>query len=110
MTAAEAMIPLIAILAIFVGMPWLFLHYMTKWKQAKTITIQDEDLLDELHDIARRLADRMETVERLIASDRADAAQRPQDPRASDPRLAEPRLSAPPVELHPQIRRKDQSY
>jgi phage shock protein B len=106
----EALIPLTAVLAIFVGMPWLLMHYMTKWKQAKSITIQDEDLLDELHDIARRLADRMETVERLIASDRADAAQRAFEPRQNDPRLPDPRISAPNVELHPQLRRKDQSY
>ena len=66
----EELIPLTAIVAIFVGMPWLVLHYLTKWKQAKSITIEDEDLLDELHDIARRLDDRMNTIERIIAADR----------------------------------------
>ncbi len=69
----EDLIPLTAVLSIFVGMPWLFLHYTTKWKQAKSITVEDEDLLDELHDIARRLDDRMLTIERIIAADRADA-------------------------------------
>jgi phage shock protein B len=70
----EAMVPLTAILGVFVGMPWLILHYVTKWKQAKSITVQDEDLLDELHDIARRLEDRMQTVERIIAADRGEPA------------------------------------
>ena len=30
---------------------------------------EDENLLDELHDIARRLEDRMTTIERIIAAD-----------------------------------------
>ncbi|MGL6042953.1 MAG: envelope stress response membrane protein PspB [Sandaracinobacteroides sp.] len=92
------MIPLTAILGVFVGMPWLILHYVTKWKQAKSITVQDEDLLDELHDIARRLADRMETVERIIAADRPDL-----------PRPSELRSEISNIELHPQLLRKDQA-
>lgn len=70
MNAWDNLIPLTAVIAIFVGMPWLILHYVTKWKQAKSITIEDEDLLDELHDIARRLDDRMNSIERIIAADR----------------------------------------
>ncbi len=70
MEALEAVIPITAIVAIFVGLPWLFLHYMTKWKQASALTREDEDLLDELHDIARRLDERMTTIERIMAADR----------------------------------------
>lgn len=54
---------------IFVGMPWVILHYVTKWKQAKTLTGEDENLLDELHYTARRLEDRLQTIERIIAAD-----------------------------------------
>jgi len=54
---------------LFLGLPWLVLHYMTKWKTAATLTREDENLLDELHDIARRLEDRMMTIERIIAAD-----------------------------------------
>lgn len=61
--------PMIAIIAIFVGLPWLILHYMTKWKTSATITTDDEVLLDELYQLARRLDERMDTVERLVASD-----------------------------------------
>jgi len=58
-----------AIVAIFVGLPWLILHYMTKWKTAATITTDDEVLLDELYNLAKRLDERMDTVERLVAVD-----------------------------------------
>ena len=60
-------IPIVAIL--FVGLPWVILHYVTKWKSAATLTPQDENLLDDLYDTARRLEDRLNTVERIIAAD-----------------------------------------
>jgi phage shock protein B len=69
MGAIEALIPLSAILAIFVGMPWLFLHYTTKWKQAKTLTVDDENLLDDLNDTARRLEERVITIERIMTAE-----------------------------------------
>lgn len=54
---------------IVIGLPWLILHYITKWKTAATITTDDEVLLEELYNLAKRLDDRMDTVERLVASD-----------------------------------------
>jgi len=54
---------------IVVGLPWLILHYVTKWKTAATITADDEVLLEELYNLAKRLDERMDTVERLVASD-----------------------------------------
>lgn len=65
----DVFVPLIAITSIFVGLPWLILHYMTRWKTAATLTREDENLLDELYDLARRLEDRMTTIERIIAAD-----------------------------------------
>ena len=59
----------LAILAIFLGLPWIIMHYITKWKTAATITTDDENLLEELYGLAKRLDERMDTVERLVASD-----------------------------------------
>ena len=59
----------IVVPAIFIGLPWIILHYITKWKTAATITTDDETLLEELYQLARRLDERMDTVERLVASD-----------------------------------------
>ena len=55
--------------SIFLGLPWIILHHMTKWKTAATLTSGDEQLLDELHRLAKRLDDRMDTVDRLVAAD-----------------------------------------
>lgn len=62
----ELFIPIIAITALFVVLPWIVFHYVTKWKAQATLTKEDEDLLDELHELARRLDDRMRTIERII--------------------------------------------
>lgn len=63
---------LIIIPMVVIGLPWLIMHYITKWKTAATITTDDEVLLDELYQLARRLDERMDTVERLVASDNPD--------------------------------------
>jgi phage shock protein B len=57
---------------LFLGLPWVILHYVTKWKQAPNITDEDEKLLDELYSLARRLEDRVVTVERIVAADHPD--------------------------------------
>lgn len=62
-------IEFIVIPLLFIGLPWLILHYVTKWKTAATITSDDEVLLEELYNLAKRLDERMDTVERLVASD-----------------------------------------
>ena len=58
-----------AIVAIFIALPWIVFHYITKWKTAASITTDDEALLEELYNLAKRLDERMDTVERLVASD-----------------------------------------
>ena len=59
----------LAIISLFIGLPWLIFHYMTKWKQAKTLTDSDERLLDDLHEAARRLDDRICTLERIMTAE-----------------------------------------
>lgn len=68
----EVFVPVIAIAVLFIGLPWLIMHYVTKWKQAPKITQEDENLLDEMFNLARRLEDRVTTVERIVAADNPD--------------------------------------
>jgi phage shock protein B len=65
----DNIIPLIAIVTLFIGLPWLIFHYITKWKTAATLTSGDEKLLDELHEAARRLDDRLCTIERIMTAE-----------------------------------------
>lgn len=88
----EDLVPIIVIPTIFLGLPWIIFHYITRWKTAATLTTQDEDLLDELNDIARRLDDRVVTIERIMDAEspgwRASSLPAP-DPQNS--RLSETR-------------------
>ena len=59
----------IIIPVVVLGLPWIIFHYITKWKTAATLTNDDESLLEELYQLARRLDERMDTVERLVSSD-----------------------------------------
>ena len=68
----DVLVPLIVVPVIFVVLPWIIFHYITKWKTAATLTTGDEALLEELYQVAKRLDARMDTVERLVASDNPD--------------------------------------
>lgn len=68
----DVLVPIVVIPSIFLGMPWIIFHYITKWKQAPKITDEDEKLLDEMFNLARRLEDRLNTVERIVAADNPD--------------------------------------
>lgn len=69
MGGAEFVMGITTVLVLFVGLPWLVFHYITKWKQSAKITPEDENLLDDMYNLARRLEERVVTVERIIAAD-----------------------------------------
>ena len=62
-------VPAIVMGILFLALPWLIFHYVTKWKTAKTMTGADEKFLDELHDAARRLDDRLCSIERIMTAE-----------------------------------------
>ena len=68
----EVFIPLIAIVTLFIGLPCLVFHYITRWKTSARLTGSDEKLLDELYDAARRLDDRLCSIERIMTAENPD--------------------------------------
>jgi phage shock protein B len=65
----DVLLPIIILGILFIAFPWVIFHYITRWKTAATLTTADENLLDELHDLARRLDDRMCTIERIVQAE-----------------------------------------
>jgi phage shock protein B len=65
----DIFLPIVIVGMLFIGLPWIIFHYITQWRKASSLSIEDERLLDELHDTARRLDDRLRTIERIIAAD-----------------------------------------
>jgi phage shock protein B len=74
----------LAVVILFLGLPWLVFHYITKWKTAKTLTDDDEKLLDGLHEAARRLDDRLCTIERIMTVENPNWRQQCLPGRSSD--------------------------
>ncbi len=67
--ADDIIVPGMVFATLFVILPWIILHYITRWKTAASITREDENLLDELHELARRLDERMCTLERILQAE-----------------------------------------
>jgi phage shock protein B len=65
----EFVVGMIAIISIFIGLPWLVFHYITRWKTAARLTGSDEQLLDDLYDSAKRLDDRLCSIERIMTAE-----------------------------------------
>ena len=65
----DVLIPVLICGMLFIGLPWMIFHYITQWKKNATLTSEDENLLDELHELARRLDDRVRTVERIVTAE-----------------------------------------
>jgi phage shock protein B len=76
----DVLVPIIICSILFIGLPWIIFHYVSKWKTAATLTTEDENLLDELHDLARRLDERMCTIERIVQADNPNWRQIACDP------------------------------
>lgn len=66
---ADYITPIIICSILFIGMPWVILHYITQWKKTGSITREDENLLEELYETARRLDDRVHSIERIVTAD-----------------------------------------
>jgi phage shock protein B len=65
----DVFMPIVIVAILFLGVPWVIFNYVTKWKQSATLTSGDEKLLDELHEAARRLDDRLCTIERIMTAE-----------------------------------------
>lgn len=62
-------------LIVFVTIPaplFIILHFITKWKQGREISGGDERMLEDLWSLSQRLDERLETLERILDSDRPD--------------------------------------
>lgn len=69
---------------IFVALPWMILHYISKNRSSKNLTEDDERMLEDLWRSARTMERRIETLERLIEPDAAPARPRPSQSTRGD--------------------------
>lgn len=65
----DSIVPIAVVAVLFIGFPWLILHYLTQWKRNKGLSVEDETLLDDMHETARRLDARLDSIERIMTAD-----------------------------------------
>lgn len=65
----DVLVPIAVCGFLFIGLPWIVLHYMTSWKRSRGLSMEDENLLDEMHDLSRRLDERLATIERIMSAE-----------------------------------------
>ena len=60
---------------VFIAVPaplFIILHFITKWKQSREISGGDEKMLEDMWLLARRLEERLESLETILDSELPD--------------------------------------
>ncbi|MEL6858454.1 MAG: envelope stress response membrane protein PspB [Pseudomonadota bacterium] len=76
MDGVELLIPLIAVVAIFIILPGMIFHYITLWRKQKMLLPDDERMLEDLWRSAKSIERRIETIEELMDTQEEEARPR----------------------------------
>jgi len=50
----------------------IVLHYVTKWKQSREISRDEEEMLEDLWHLSQQLGERIESLEIILSDERPD--------------------------------------
>lgn len=64
-------VPLILLLVV-VAPIWIIAHYMTRWKATKSLSSDEEQLLEELWKSSERMEQRINSLERILDAEVTD--------------------------------------
>jgi phage shock protein B len=62
----EWVVAIVAICVLFVALPATVMHYVTEWRKTKSMSTDDERLVDDLWKTAQRLERRIEALETIL--------------------------------------------
>lgn len=58
------------VLLLVIAVPlFIVLHFITKWKQTREISKDDEQLLEDMWQLSLRMEERLETLEKILDDD-----------------------------------------
>lgn len=69
MTFSEVLFVPIVLFLVIVAPIWLILHYATRNSANRRLNSKDEALMEDLHDTARKMEERIHTLERILDAD-----------------------------------------
>lgn len=61
-------VPLVLFMVVVLPL-WLVLHYITRWRSTKGLTAEDEKMLVDIWQSAKRMETRIETLEAILDAD-----------------------------------------
>lgn len=62
----EGIIAVAIVAILFVGLPATIMHYITEWRKSRSLSADDERLVDDLWRTAQRLERRVEALEVIL--------------------------------------------
>jgi phage shock protein B len=62
----EEMIALFVVAILFIGLPWLILHYVTQWRKAGGLKPDDEHMIEDVWKSAKRMERRIDALEAIL--------------------------------------------
>lgn len=68
----EGVVAIVIVSLLFVALPATILHYITEWKKTKSLSTDDERLVDDLWQTAQRLERRVESLETILDRETPD--------------------------------------
>jgi phage shock protein B len=77
-------IGLVTVVSLFIVLPWMILHYISKNRASRNLSEDDERMLEDLWRSARTMERRIETLERLIEPDSQPVKPRPSQTTRGD--------------------------
>ena len=69
----ESLITLAIVLLLALALPLaIIFHFITKWRQGREISRDDEQMLEDLWGLSQRLEDRIITLEKILDDENPD--------------------------------------
>jgi phage shock protein B len=62
----DVLVPIVSVVCIFVILPSILLRTLVQWKKMRSLSGEDENLLDDMNSTAQRLENRVRTIERIL--------------------------------------------
>jgi len=69
MAFSEILFVPVVLFLVIVAPIWLILHYATRNSANRRLNSKDEALMEDLHDTARKMEERIHTLERILDAD-----------------------------------------
>lgn len=66
LSSSDRLINGLTAIVIFVGLPWLILHYIATFRGSRQLSAQDAEAFERLSQTAARMEQRMVTLERIL--------------------------------------------